>query len=61
MENLSLKGVSVVKQRKMMQPYAVINSAGIEIFCGDYDSCVDHAMDVETGRIPSDLTIVPIY
>ena len=61
MENPCLTGASVVKPRKVMQPYAVINSAGIEVFCGDYQSCVNHAKDVETDRIPSDLTIVPIY
>lgn len=46
---------------KRMQPYAVIDTAGIERFSGSYEECESYAMDVETGRIPCDLTIIPIF
>ena len=65
MENPCLKGEaavgSITRPKKMMQPYAVVDTAGIERFSGSYKDCEDYAMDVETGRIPCDLTIVPIF
>lgn len=49
------------RPNEMMQPYAVIDSTGIERFSGSYKDCEDYAMDVETGRIPCDLVIIPIF
>lgn len=49
------------RPRKMMQPYAVVNLEGIEVFCGDYESCKDYATNPETDRIDPSLSIVPIF
>lgn len=49
------------RPREMYIPYAVIDTTtGVEIFQGTSKECSDYAMDVETGRIPSHLTIVCI-
>lgn len=48
-------------RREMMQPYAVINLEGIEVFCGDYESCKDYATSPETDRIDPSLSIIPIF
>ena len=42
-------------------PYAVIDTrTGAEIFQGTSEQCSEYAMDVESGRIPSYLTIICI-
>lgn len=46
---------------EMYIPYAVYdNRYGTEIFEGSEQECKDFAEDVETGRIPANLTIVCI-
>lgn len=46
---------------KRMQPYAVVDSEGIEVFCGDYNACRDYAVNPETDRIDPNLSIIPIF
>lgn len=65
MKNQCLTGVSAVgnskPRREMYIPYAVVDTTtGIEIFQGTSKECSDYAMDVESGKIPSHLTIVCI-
>lgn len=49
------------RPKKMMQPYAVINLEGIEVYSGDYESCKDYATNPETDRIDPSLSIVPVF
>lgn len=66
MKNI-LTGVAAVgnsrpkRESEIYIPYAVIDTTtGVEVFHGTSKECADHAMDVETGRIPSHLAIICI-
>ena len=64
MKNQILKGAAAVgnsKPRKQMQPYAVINLEGIEVFSGDYEACREYATDPETDRIDPSLSVIAIF
>ena len=46
---------------KQMEPWAVINLEGIEVYSGDYESCKDYATNPETDRIDPSLSLVPVF
>jgi len=50
-----------LKASEQYTPYAVVDTTtGVEIFKGTLKECSEHAMDVETGRIPPHLAVVCI-
>lgn len=63
MENPCLTGKDVFGKahQPSQQVYTVVDTDGIERFCGSFSDCESYAMDVETGRIPCDLIIVPVF